>query len=275
MHIVKREFGFERTYRSRSIPHPYSIGEHIHQHVELFLVLSGRVALTVNGKEYMLTEGQIGVIMPFSAHAIRTDDADSRLWLTVFSSSVLPGAREDRTLLAKRKIPHFTAPPYLLEYVKGTTDTSDTGYTHIAGEIPRTVSSMLYAVLSEYAATVPGAEDRENDTALSRLILYITEHYREPISRESAGKALGYNPRYLSQVLSQLPGMSFRTLLNSCRADLARSLLLSTDMRAIDVAYECGYTEERTFRRAFRSVVGMSPCDYRRQARSNAPRLAQ
>jgi AraC-like DNA-binding protein/quercetin dioxygenase-like cupin family protein len=263
MLIVKREFGFERTYRSRSIPHPYEIGEHIHQHVEILIALSGETALTVDGKNYMLTKGQIGVIMPFSAHSIRTVGTDTRFWLIVFSSSVLPGAREDRTLLLKRSSPCFAAPEYLLEYVTGTVDINDTGYTHIAGEIPRRVSSMLYAVLTEYTNAVPDAEQRENDSALSRLILYITEHYREQISRESVGKALGYNPRYLSQVLSQLPGMSFRTLLNSCRADLARSLLLSTDMRVIDIAYECGYTEERTFRRAFRSVVGMSPCDYR------------
>lgn len=268
MHIVKREFGFERTLRSRSIPHPYKIIEHLHQHVELIIVTGGNIFLTVNGKGYTLNEGDVAVIMPFSPHSIRTENENSLFWLSVFSSSVLPGAREDRELTSPRATPCFKAPDHLISYVKGEVNIYDTGYTHIVDSIPRGISSALYAIITEYIRCVPKGHATENDTALSRLILYITENYKEDITRESAGKALGYNPRYLSQVLSSFEGISFRTLLNSCRADLARGLLLATDMRIIDIAYECGYKEERTFRRAFRTAVGMSPAEYRERHRA-------
>jgi transcriptional regulator GlxA family with amidase domain len=58
--------------------------------------------------------------------------------------------------------------------------------------------------------------------------------------------------------------MNFRKLINSLRVDHAKNLLISQKFKMIDVAYECGFTGDRTFYRAFGEITGMSPTEYRR-----------
>ena len=83
----------------------------------------------------------------------------------------------------------------------------------------------------------------------------------------SIGKALGYNPKYLSQCLSVLPEISFPTILNSLRVDYAKSLLLKSNFKIIDIAYECGFESEQSFHRAFLKIAGMTPGEYRKRAK--------
>ncbi len=275
MKVFSNEFGLERNWRSRCVPHPYRITPHLHQHVELLLVTGGEVIFTVNGVRTVLGEGQMGIAMPFSTHSIVTAMEGACFWLTVFSISTVSALSSERELLSQRSSAAFTPSEGLVHYLTSVIDIHNRSAVHIVGDIPYTVSAVLYAILAEYATVTAPASSAPQSTALSRLILYVTENCKDHISMRSAGRALGYNPKYLSQLLSDLPDMSFYTLLHSCRADLARSLLLATDMKIIDIAYECGYNDERSFRRAFRSVANTSPSEYRKRMRAKRGTAAQ
>jgi transcriptional regulator GlxA family with amidase domain len=67
----------------------------------------------------------------------------------------------------------------------------------------------------------------------------------------------------MSQCLSTLPDINFRFLLNSLRVDHAKMLLVTTELKIIDVALESGFSNERTMQRAFRDILGMTPAEYR------------
>ena len=58
--------------------------------------------------------------------------------------------------------------------------------------------------------------------------------------------------------------MNFRTLLNSFRVERSKELLRKTQDKIIDIALECGFSCERSFHRAFLSIMGTTPGEYRK-----------
>ena len=58
-------------------------------------------------------------------------------------------------------------------------------------------------------------------------------------------------------------------LVNSLRVDVAKELLVDTDMKIIDIGKECGYNNEKSFYRAFRSITDTTPREYRLQRKAN------
>ena len=115
---------------------------------------------------------------------------------------------------------------------------------------------------------VPLSKDTKPNRALPSILLYINEHYKENISLAQIGSALGYSPKYISLCLSKVENFNLFNLINSLRSDYAKTLLLSTDLKMIDIAYECGYTNEKSFYRAFKQVTGMTPGEYKKQKRT-------
>ena len=130
-------------------------------------------------------------------------------------------------------------------------------------------------MLEEYFALCPPVERPIMTSALSAVLLYISEHFTEDISLRSAAAALGYHPGSISHSLETLPGFNFNYLLNTMRIEYAKSLLLRTSFPLIDIALESGFQTERTFYRAFRQIAGISPGEYREKMHSEAGSLAR
>lgn len=63
----------------------------------------------------------------------------------------------------------------------------------------------------------------------------------------------------------QKEGSSFTQILKECQYSHALSLVLGTDIPFSEIANRIGYSDDRAFRRAFRSWTGLSPSAYRSQ----------
>ena len=61
-----------------------------------------------------------------------------------------------------------------------------------------------------------------------------------------------------------IPGLSF-SWKRALGITQAKQLLLNTDDRISDICLSVGFSDNVTFNRAFRRVVGVSPTDYRNQ----------
>ena len=262
MLIFTKEFGSAKSFRSSIKKGRYYIAPHIHQHLEMIIALEGEISIEVDGVKYSLKSGDACVIAPLRLHTV-CGQGDFKMWMSVFSAPCIPDWQLDGDLLSKRQNPIFTPERELLDYARATLPIEEGSPVVYFDDIPKSIRSALYALLTDYCDKIPESCATGERSALYRAVLYIGEHFREKISLSSVGKALGYNPKYLSQCFSTLPNMSFNSLLNSCRIELAKTMLIGTELKVIEIAYECGYSEERTFRRVFTSLVGHSPSEYR------------
>jgi AraC-like DNA-binding protein len=96
------------------------------------------------------------------------------------------------------------------------------------------------------------------------LFVQITE---DDVSIEDIARMLGLHKRTLNRRLAEIH-TSFARLLGEVRYQLARELLIGTDLALIDIAAALHYTDASAFSRAFRSWSGTTPTAWR-QAESN------
>lgn len=269
MYIQLHNFGYNSSIKSTYHEGIYNCVERIHQFPEVVYISAGSVEITVDGITETANAGDLAVITPFRAHSFRTPEY-CKIWIGVISNDFAADFISGENLHVSGAQAVFTPSPSLKSYV---TDHFPNEYQkqHPLGEDTvqyRSIKALVYAVFEEYTRTVPQISTKlKNQQALVSLLIYMSEHFREPTNLPIVASKLGYTPTYLSHCISTIPNMNFRKLLNSLRIDYSKNLLLCKNFKMIDIALECGYSSERSFYRAFYDIVGMTPAEYRKLTR--------
>lgn len=119
------------------------------------------------------------------------------------------------------------------------------------------------------ARSGPSIPDAALDDLAGRIRLAIAEqevYGDEAMSLDRFAKRIGAPPRHVSQAINRRLGVSFSDLLNAARVDAATRLLTDAEWRhrsVSDVAYEVGFRSKSNFHRAFKSITGMTPGEFR------------
>lgn len=111
--------------------------------------------------------------------------------------------------------------------------------------------------------TVPGSDQLLAIQVEQMLI----NHYQKgggAINLDVMGDVFCCSPRTLSRRL-QKEGVSFQTIKDKVRIELARKLLLKTNMTVAEISDRVGFSEPGDFTRAFTAWTGSAPSDYRVQ----------
>ncbi|RYY92708.1 MAG: AraC family transcriptional regulator [Chitinophagaceae bacterium] len=98
----------------------------------------------------------------------------------------------------------------------------------------------------------------------------LTERCVDGLSVKSLSERLCYSPRQLSRKLLALTGRNTEENLLFRRYLRALDLLHNDEASLTSIAYDCGFSDQSHFIRAFRASAGMTPGEYRRQ-RSHLP----
>lgn len=107
----------------------------------------------------------------------------------------------------------------------------------------------------------------------TRLIEYLSLHFRQPLTLDDVAHDLGVSRYHLSRVFSQRLGSSFPDYLSFLRLNEAQELLSGTDRSVSDICLDCGFTSQRSFNRAFQKLFLTTPRQFRatRQKQPNEP----
>ena len=257
MIIQHTNFGNISSIKSGMHEH-HNYGAHIHQFSEFVFVLDGELEMVVDGKTEIGRKGDVFCITPFRVHSFRTPEY-SKIYIYVFSNDYALGLISEDLLYLGRERALFTPTPVCHDFVSARVlsnvrpNPEDRRRAALAG---------IHALLDEYFLQVPQSRQTKKDLVLSEILLYISKHYKEPITMDDLSGALGYTKGHISHCLSIIPDFNFNSLVNSLRIELAKQLLLTSDARAIDVALEVGFSCERSFHRAFKQLTGMTPGAY-------------
>ena len=228
---------------------------HLHTSFELFYVFRGRVLVRVEQEEYRLTEGQSILILPNLIHEYRSDGPDTISQLVIFSVEYLPEIfREGENGLFRHPISELAE-----EDFRRLIDAQEDHYLFRAA---------LYRIAARYAKNdpIPLTAERNGNFALW-LSDYLENHFKEKINEKSVAKAIGYHPRYLSQLINRNFGVSFKVLLNEYRIRTAQQLLADKQKSITEVYADAGFESQNTFNRNFKLFTGVTPREYRNKNR--------
>lgn len=100
------------------------------------------------------------------------------------------------------------------------------------------------------------------------ILVYLDQHYQENISLDSTAKAIGISKFYLSQIFSNKLHTSFPAYVTARRLDYAEKLLTTTSKPITEIAFEAGFTSQRTFFRSFQEAYNTTPHQYRKKSQT-------
>lgn len=95
------------------------------------------------------------------------------------------------------------------------------------------------------------------------IITYIHEHISENIGTNVLAEVSGYSSGYLSRVFKQQKGISIHEYITQVRMDLAKEMLVNTNLRIYEISTACGYDNTAYFIKVFKSQIGQTPQEYR------------
>ena len=98
---------------------------------------------------------------------------------------------------------------------------------------------------------------------ISEILEWIRLHLPEPFTLGDVAQRFGFNEDYLTRLFKRHLGMGFVRYVNTERLARARNLLAQTWFGVKEIAWQCGFPDEKYFMRLFREMEGMTPTAYR------------
>lgn len=106
--------------------------------------------------------------------------------------------------------------------------------------------------------------NRTNKNVAYEVTDYIYKNYTtEKLTASQVASKFGVSVAEMNRLMLYHSDMNFETLLNFVRINRACELLASTEYYVIDVAFEVGYNNIKTFNTNFLKFKGMTPTEFR------------
>ncbi|WPN59516.1 response regulator transcription factor [Pseudomonas sp. P9_31] len=147
-------------------------------------------------------------------------------------------------------------------------------------ELRRNINGQGQTSLIDHSPTLPDSirltSGHQKHQALSNVMLYIDQHFRDSIDQRDLAKRCGMTTFRFSRLFKEANGVGFTDYVLDKRMSFAKQLLDNSQMPITSIGYEAGFKDPSYFARAFKQFVNCTPSEYRlaRQLRAVAAQPA-
>lgn len=258
------------------------VPEHIHTHIEINYVYSGRCLQLVDGRPVTLEKNQVLLIdtnCPHSIAALDEDDIMISILLhkdflkenvfTQFSkdsilshffiNAINEKTDHDHFLLFHsendRRIPLFFRELFC-ECYDPSVNSSDI------------ILHLFYTIMAElinvYENEFTKDKRFEYNVPIVPMIRYIEKNFRT-CTQESVADFFHISPNYVSILLKKYTDMTYMQMIQAQKLKYAENLLKNTDFSITEITHRAGYQNVSFFYKKFQERYHCSPADYRKR----------
>ena len=253
----------------------HDFNSHMHDCFEFIHVLRGNLLYTVEGSEYLLSDGDIIMTKPEELHSFSFpgEETYQREFLHIYPGFLkrFPELLEN---LRSREAGHFNriSASVVKKYgidtifreIKKNCVKSDE-YTDIS--VLAGTPSLIAAVSRVIRDEKPETQVIPLESKSSAALTYINSHYKENLTLDDIAASMFVSSAYLSRLFKKETGMTVKTYINMRRVTDAKNLIASGH-QITSAFWECGFSDYSTFYRAFVKYIGMSPDEFRHSHRA-------
>ncbi len=254
-------------FTGRMTRYPFPL--HVHEIVELVVILRGSCVMQLDGTTYTLSAGDAAIAFPLSPHSFEEISEDTEGFAAFFPAD---------TIAEFSNLFHTQLPE--VPVLRNALNQKDVSFaiTSMLNTPPEEASPYRLAYLHLLLAHIlnamdfrPAAECHERGLA-TKIVRYVYDHACENISISSTARDLGISESHLSHLFAQQFQVNFRRFINAIRIDKATMLMRDPYMTLTEISDACGFENMRTFRRAFSRETGSLPASYMKSLRSSRGR---
>ena len=125
------------------------------------------------------------------------------------------------------------------------------------------ITQMLTELLNLRTDSV---RDSSKTGMVENALVYINEHFSEPISLDMIAKNANLSPFYFTRVFTVETGFTPHQYLIATRLNSAKFLLKTPGISIKEIAFASGFNSESSFCSTFRKWENMTPSEYRARA---------
>lgn len=230
---------------------------HLHKEIEIIYVRKGTASAYTDKKSYELKEGDLFIALPNQIHYYETRES-GEFAVIIFLPKIIYGfgdvlSKSVSDINVVKSVPEDGIRDALEHLWKVSGD-----YTELA--VNGYINVIMSLVFPKLQLRPSGGSE---NTALNNLIYYCTQNFRENITLDDAAKHLHLSKYYISHLINKELKTGFSEYINSLRVSEACVLLRETDEKIADISEDVGFGTIRSFNRAFKRMLEMSPLEYR------------
>lgn len=250
--------------------------EHRHADIEFNYCLHGEFDMIVDKNSHCIHAGELVLINPMVSHSILpTEQKDSRILSATLGASFL---RKYFSLFSKNQFrstvcvlsPSNEAHQKLRNLLDESARLSEAKDAMTELMLMGVLYQICACLISEIEIKEPleaSGKDLRMVENIEKALEMIHYRYAEPLTVEDAAKATGYGKSNFCKIFKDIVGDTFHNLLNRQRVESAFGFLSETVLPISEIAQEVGFSDSKTFCRVFKSIMGMTPGEYRNVSR--------
>lgn len=262
------DFPIELYYVDSTSPR-YQMPLHWHLEYELILVMSGSFELSLDGKTFVMNEGDCAWIGDGIVHGGIPKNC-------IYECVVFDlGTLLHDTPVCSRSAAEFMADEngYTGVYRKGSlqAELSDKIFEAMEKEqkgYEWTTVGLMWQLMGSFISTKtqPSAlsKNRSKILRLKNVLTYIRDNYDNAATLNELADVAGMTPKYFCRAFAQMTGKTPIEYLNYYRIEKAGEQLILTDDSVTDIALNCGFNDMSYFSKTFSKYKGASPTAYRK-----------
>ena len=255
--------------------------QHTHEFFEFYYLHSGTCHIYVDESEFILQPGAIWILNTQLAHNVVLDDETTNLVnilvrKSTFMDSLINMLDTDNLLyqfFVNSIYSPVAQPKYISCQLEEDCDLLFFLYKLLSTYLTQEPNwqSMMKAVLSGFLLELSSLYQKNkviqsNTKVLNILDLlsYINSHFMTVTLTELSDK-FHYSANYISRFISKQTGHGFAETVNKMKLNKAKEMLANSDFSTETIAATLGYSDRRSFERAFKNVFQITPKQYRDQ----------
>ncbi|MGO4546912.1 AraC family transcriptional regulator [Paenibacillus sp. 2TAB23] len=260
---------------------------HAHQGVEILIVHEGTGTLILEQKSYKLAPGMLCIFQPYQLHHIQVDLSESTPFIRsiVHYEPTLFEAYMEKwpNLQAFYKHIHMGSLGEQCMYDSGAAGPLDSLLSNWERTLPLLPKSDIYEEYSLFLVAflrifkqLWEQKQKPSDSQSAsrvphqaeRILEWLQEHYKEPLRLEQIASELHLSPHHLSHLFKACTGSSISDYVSAKKIQQAILLLTASDYSIARIGEEIGLTNSSYFCKLFKTQLGITPHQYRKQFRS-------
>lgn len=222
---------------------------------------SGCGVIEIQGKEYLLEEGEGVLIAPFVSHSYASVEGE---WKTLFATVIGTMESSIPAMIGTEPI-RFVSAKEGRQFEKLVEDTIQIYQKNPLDTKQATIA--CYRFLLQFSDRMD-RDTMEKDALFLKyvapVIKEIETNYSEHLTAEELSRKVYVTKQYLSRLFRQYVGCSVYTYLTNYRITKAKELLLLSDKISIQaIAHQVGFEDVSHFIVMFKKTVDMTPNAFR------------
>lgn len=129
----------------------------------------------------------------------------------------------------------------------------------LISEIKEWLAELIVGIIENPQVMIVGIEK----PMVQKAVIYIMEHYSEPLTVDLVAESLFVSARHLSRQFKIETGKTFIEYLTEYRIRIAKNLLKHSTAKIYEIGAEVGYGSLKYFGKVFKEHTGISPLLYR------------